>query len=284
MPPAQTLNKPWASTKRSHLPLSMPHLLLRLKYLLTSSPTRPNLNRIPDIGLSPRPALPLNPEPDFDITWDIDDPEPSKLPVKKPGSTSARSASTASAKHTVSSDKRPTSPDPYDNLSFDIDVDESFFEQVGMIEQGALGAGANITGKGKGKDTGTEGTASHKRSSAAPARNSLSGSVLGTKHLAKCPVSPPGAEPSTRMQDSTKRATSATSLSGSADSPMPQCTQSSDHRLPRDPSLIVISSEDEAPGDHGAARPLDLARRRANKRRKMDQDEGVDSDVINISD
>ena len=67
---------------------------------------------------------------------------------------------------------------------------------------------------------------------------------------------------------------------------MPQSTQSSNRRrLPRDPSLIVISSEDdEAPGGHDMARPLDLARRRAKKRRKMDRDEVADSDVIDISD
>ncbi|KAH0833037.1 hypothetical protein J3R83DRAFT_12027, partial [Lanmaoa asiatica] len=238
---------------------------------------------IPDIGLSPRPAPPPNPEPDFDITWDTDDPEPSKLPVKKHGSTSARPPSTIPAKRVLPPERRSVSPDPYDDLSFDMDVDESFFEQVGMIEQGALGTGAHNKGKGKCKDTGTEGTTSHSR---VQARKTPSGSVLGTEYLAIYPVSPSGAEPSTRMQSSTKRATSASSLSGSTESPMPQSTQSSDRRrLPRDPSLIVItSSGDEAPEGHRTARPLDLARRRSNKGRKRDQDEVVDSDVIDISD
>jgi len=228
---------------------------------------------IPDIGLSPRPAPPPDSELDFDITWDIDDPEPSKLPIKKIGSTSARPPSAVPAKHIVQ--KQPSSPDPYDDLSLDMDVDESFLEQVGMIEQGALGTGTNNKGKGKGKDTRTQG-----RPSVVPP----SGSVLGTTLLA---VSPSGAEPRTRMQSSTKRSTSATSLSGSTESAMPQSTQSSGRRLPRDPSLIIISSsssEDEAPGGHDTARPLKIARRRANKRREMDQDEVADSDVIDISD
>ncbi|KAG8213302.1 hypothetical protein J3R82DRAFT_11781 [Butyriboletus roseoflavus] len=244
----------------------------------------PESKPIPDIGLSPRPAPPPNPELDFGITWDVDDPELSKLPVKKLGSTSARPPSTTPAKRVISPEKRPTSPDPYDDLSFDMDVDESFFEQVGMIEEGALGADTNNTRKDKGKDTCTEGTTSHSRPSAASTRNRLSGSVVGTNFLVKCPVSPSGAELSTRMQGSAKRVTIASSLSGSTESPMPQCTRSSDHRLPRDPSLIVISSEDEVLGGDSTARPLNLARRRAHKRRKMDQDQVADSDVINISD
>lgn len=239
---------------------------------------------IPDIGLSPRPAPPPNPAFDFDITWDIDDPEPSKLPAKKFGSKPARPPSTVPAKQVVPPEKRPASPDLYDDLSFDIEVDESFFEQVGMIEQGALGASADSKGKGKGKDTATEGTALHSRPRAASARKTPSGSVLGTNPLAKCTIPPSHAEPSTRMQSSMTRATSASSLSGSTESPMPQSTQSSDRRLPRDPSLILVSSEDEAPGANGTAKPLNLARRCANKGRKTEQDEVADSDVINISD
>ena len=260
---------------------------------------------IPDIGLSPRPAPPPDSELDFDITWDIDDPEPSKLPIKKLGSTSARPPPTVPAKHVVQ--KQPSSPDPYDDLSLDMDVDESFLEQVGMIEQGALGTGTNNKGKGKGKDTATEG-----RPSVASAKKTPSGSALGTTLLAICPVSPSGAEPRTRMQSSTKRSASAASLSGSTESAVPQSTQSSGRRLPRDPSLIIVSesvmpqstqssgrrlprdpsliivssseAEDEAPGGHDTARPLKIARRRASKRREMDQDEVADSDVIDISD
>ena len=230
---------------------------------------------IPDIGLSPHPAPPPDAEPDFDITWDVDDPEPSNPPIQKFGSTSARQPTTVPA-------KRPSSPDRYDDLWVDMDLDDSFLEQVGMMEQGALGMGAS--NKGKGKDTGTEG-----RLRVAPAGKTPSGSAPGTNLLAHCPVSPSSAEPSARMQSSTKKATSASSVSRSTESPMPQSTQSSGRRrrrrLPRDPSLIVIlSSEEEAPGVRGGARPLDLARRRANKGGGMDQHEVVDSDVIDISD
>jgi hypothetical protein len=90
-----------------------------------------------------------------------------------------------------------------------------------------------------------------------------------------------------RMQSSTKRATSVSSLSGSTESPMLQSTQSSRRRLPHDPSLTVISEDDngdEASRGHDTARPLDLAQRRANKRRERDQDEVADSEVIDISD
>ena len=234
---------------------------------------------IPDIGLSPRPALSPDPELDFDITWDVDDPAPSKLPVQKSGSMSARPLPTAPAKH-VPLEKKPSSPDPYDDLSFDMDVDDSFLEQVGMIEQGALSTDDNSKGKGKGKVSRTDG-----RPSVAPARKTPSGSVLGTKPLAICPVSTSGAESSTRMQSSAKRATSTSSMSRSTESCMPKSTQSSGRRLPRDPSLIVISSsEDEAPGSHGTAKPLNLARRRANKRMGMDRDMATDSDVIDLTD
>ena len=230
---------------------------------------------IPDIGLSPHPARPLKLEPDFNFARDMD-AEPSNLPLERIGSTSVRPATTAPGKHVPP----PSSPDSYDDLSFDMEVDDSFLEQVGMIEQGALGAGANSKGKGKGKDTRIEGHLSR-----APARKTPSGSAPGTKPLTACSVSSSGAESSTRMQSSTNRATSASSLSGSTDSPMPQSTQSSDRRLPRDPSLIVISSsEDETPGAHNTDKPLNLARRRANKKRRMDQDVVADSDVIDISD
>ena len=272
-PPSTSKEKPSASSKPKQplrLDTTVPSSSLKAPSSSTSVKTSsyftahsPESKPIPDIGLSPRPVPPP-------------DPDPSKLPIKKLGSTSARPPPTAPAKHVVQ--KQPLSPDPWDDLSLNMDVDESFLEQVGMIEQGALGTGTNNNGKGKGKDVRTEG-----RPSVAPARKTPSGSVLGTTI---CPVSPSGAEPRTRMQSSTKRATSASSLSGSTESRMPQSTQSSDRRrLPRDPSLIVISSEeeDEAPG-HDKARPLDLARRRANKRRGMDQDEVADSDVIDISD
>jgi hypothetical protein len=104
--------------------------------------------------------------------------------MKKIGSTSARSPPTAPVKHVVQ--KQPLSPDPYDDLPLDMDMDESFLEQVGMIEQGALGTGTGTDnkGKGKGKDTRTEG-----HPSAAPARKTSSGSALGMTHLAPCPVS-----------------------------------------------------------------------------------------------
>lgn len=230
---------------------------------------------IPDIGLSPRPGPLSNMEPDFDITWDIDDTESSK---------SARPESSVKTKQVLPSDKRPSSPNPYDELSFDMDVDESFFEQVGMIEQGALSTGANNKGKGKGKDIVAEGSTSHSRPSAA-GRKTPSGSALGTKTLALRPVSPSGAESSTRMQSNT-RATSTSSLSGSAETPMPRSTQSSDRRLPRDPSLIILSSsEDETPrGSHSANRPSDLVRKHGRKRKGLDWDNVADSDVIDISD
>lgn len=234
---------------------------------------------IPDIGLSPRPALTPDPELDFDITWDVDDSAPSKLAVQKSGSTSARPPPTGPAKH-VPLEKKSSSPDPYDDLSFDMDVDESFLEQVGMIEQGALSTDDDNKGKGKGKVS-RKGS----RPSVAPARKTPSGSVLGTKPLAVCLVSPSGAESSTRMQSSAKRATSASSMSCSTESFMPKSTQSSSRRLPRDPSLIVIaSSEDEAPRSRGTAKPLKLARRRANKGKGKGRDEATDSDVIDITD
>lgn len=296
-PPAE----PPLTSKEKHAAGSNPKQTLRLNTTAASSSlkasstsstkTSPHFTAhsseskpIPDIGLSPRPAPPPNPELDFDITWDIDDPEPPKSPVKKLGSTSAKPPSTVPAKPVVPPEKRPASPDPYDDLSFDMGVGESFFEQVGMIEQGALSASASNKGKGKGKATGTEGTTSHSRASVAPARKTPSSSVLGTKHLAKCPVPPSGTEASARMQGSTKMATRASSLSDSTESHMPQSTQSSGRHLPRDPSLIVISSEGEAPEGHGTARPLNLARRRANKGRKVDQDGVADPEVIDISD
>jgi hypothetical protein len=276
-PPSPSKEKPSASSKPKQplrLDTTVPSSSLKTPSSSTSvktssyfTPHSPESTPIPDIGLSPRPVPP---------------PDPSKLPMKKLGSTSARPPPTAPAKHIVQ--KRPLSPDPYDDLPLDMDMDESFLEQVGMIEQGALGTGTgtNNKGKGKGKDTRTEA-----RPSMAPARKTPSGSALGTTRLATCPVSPSGAEPRTRMQSGTKRAASASSLSGSTESAMPQSTQSSSRRrLPRDPSLIVISSEeeDEAPRGHDTARPLDLARRRANKRRERDQDEVADSEVIDISD
>ncbi|KAF8554622.1 hypothetical protein OG21DRAFT_1484547 [Imleria badia] len=291
--PAPPPAKPPSTSKEKPAASSNPKQALRLDTTIASSalnaPSTSSTARtspyftahssaskpIPEIGLSPLPVPPSDSELDFDINWDIDDPKPSKLPTKKIGSTSAKPPPTAPAKH-VPPEKQPSSPDPYDDLSFDMDVDESFLEQVGMIEQGALGSGANNKGKGKGKDTRTEG-----RPSEAPARKT----APGTKLLATCPVSTSAAEPGMRMQSSTKRATSASSLSGSTESPMPQSTQSSGRRLPRDPSLIVISSsENEAPRGQGAAKPFNLARRRANKGRRLDRDEVPDSDVIDISD
>ncbi|KAG6374395.1 hypothetical protein JVT61DRAFT_4432 [Boletus reticuloceps] len=230
---------------------------------------------IPDIDLSPRHILPPELEPDVDMGWLIDDPE---LPDKKLGSTSAKPP-TASAKH-VPPGKRPSSPDSYDDLLFDMDVDESFLEQVGMIEQGALGTGANSKGKGKGKDIKTEG-----RPNVAPARKTPSGPALGTKPFATCPVFPSRAESSTRMPSNARRATSASSSSDSTKSVIPRSTQSSDRRLPRDPSLIIISSsEDEVPGSRSLTKPPDLARRRATKGKEIDREEAADSEVIDISD
>lgn len=294
-----------STSKEKHAASSNPKAVLRLKTTATSSSLRAlstssvetsayfsahssESKPIPNIGLSPCPPPPPNLEPDFDITWDVDDTEPSKLPAKKHGSTSAWPPPSAQTKQFVPSAKRPSSPDPYDDLSFDMDVDESFLEQVGMIEQGALGTGANDKGKGKGKDkdkdTVAGGTMSHSSPSTA-GRKTPSGSVLGTEPSALRPVSPSGAECNTRIQNSAERATSASSLSGSTETPMPQSTQPSRRRLPRDPSLIIISSEDEAPRrGHGTGRHLDLVRRRAHKRKRMDQDDVADSDVIDISD
>ncbi|KAF8417472.1 hypothetical protein L210DRAFT_3580814 [Boletus edulis BED1] len=238
----------------------------------------PESKLIPDIDLSPRHILPPELEPDVDMDWIIDDPEPSKLPDKKLGSTSAKPP-TASAKH-VPPGKRPSSPDSYDELLFDMDMDESFLEQVGMIEQGALGTGADSKGKGKGKDTKTEG-----RPNVAPARKTPSGPALGTKPFVTCPVFPSRAEPSTRMPSNTRRATSASSLSDSTKSVIPRSTQSSDRRLPRDPSLIIISSsEDEVLGSRSLTKPLDLARSRATKGKEIAREEVADSEVIDISD
>lgn len=245
-----------------------------------SSDSKPIL----DIGLSPRPAPLPSPEPDFDITWDVDCKGTSSLPAKKHDSTSARLPLPAQKKQVVPSERRFSSPDPYDDLSFDMDVDESFFEQVGMIEQDALGTAVKDKGKGKGKDAVAEGMTLHSRPSTA-GKKAPSGSALGTKSLAMFPVSPSGTERSTRMR-STKRATSTSSLSGSTETPMPQSTQSSGRRLPRDPSLIVISSSDDEAlaGGHSAARPPDPVRRRVQKRKEMDEDHAADSDVISISD
>lgn len=288
-PPATSTDEPATSSKpKQPLRLNTTIASSALKAPSTSSTIKTSSyftahssasKPIPEIGLSPRPAPPPDPELDFDITWDIDDPAPSTLPTKKIGSTSAKPLPTAPAKH-VPVKRQPPSPDPYDDLSFDMDVDESFLEQVGMIEQGALSTDTNNKGKGKGKDTRTEG-----RPSEAPARKTLSGSAPGTKRLVACPVPPSAAELGTRVQSGTARATSASSLSGSTESAMPQSTQSSGRRFPRDPSLIVISSsEDEVPGGHGTAKPLNLAGRRINKRRKLDRGEVADSDVIDISD
>ncbi|KAN0092963.1 hypothetical protein V8E55_003747 [Tylopilus felleus] len=128
---------------------------------------------IPDIGLSPHPTPPPDAEPDFDITWDVDDPEPSNPPIQKFGSTSARQPTTVPA-------KRPSSPDRYDDLWVDMDLDDSFLEQVGMMEQGALGMGAS--NKGKGKDTGTEG-----RLRVAPAGKTPSGSAPAVRRRPPAP-------------------------------------------------------------------------------------------------
>lgn len=242
-------------------------------FTVRSSESKP----IPNIGLSPRPVSSL--DPDFDITWDIGDAESSNLLAKEQGTTSTEPPPSAQPKRVIPSERRAPSPDPFDDISFDVEVDESFLEQVGMIEQNALGTGANGKGKGKGKGTITETTTSHNRPREA-GKKVLSGSASGTKSLAICRMPPSGAERNTRMQSSTKRATSTSSLSGSTETLMPRSTQSSGRRLPRDPSLIVISSsEDEASGGHSMAKPPNPVQRRRPKREAMDQD-----DVIDISD
>ncbi|KAF9223777.1 hypothetical protein BS17DRAFT_118081 [Gyrodon lividus] len=181
-----------------------------------------------------------------------------------------------------------------------MDVDESFFEQVGKIEQGALGAGSKDTTKGKENDTRTGRTSSDTRMTA--------GSDMGTKSLDLCPISPSGAKFSTRMRS--KGATDSSPLIGLRESRPPLSTQrkaSTEHallpppstpplhrRLPRQASIIVISSsEDEGPGGdvkrkgYGADRLFALAGRHAHnngKARGGAVEEEEEMDVINVSD
>jgi hypothetical protein len=265
-------------------------------------PSTSKTKAIPDIGLSPVHAPLPKLESDFDITWDSDDAEAFKSSRKTLGSTSAKPSVSSPSKPTARSDKPPSSPDPYDDLSFDMDVDESFFEQVGRIEQGALSAGSKDTAKGKGKenDTRTGGTSSDIRL--------RSNWGMGTKSLDLCPVSPSGAKISARIRN--KGPTGTLSLIGLQEprpppstQPLPKSsakdtllpppsTQPRRRRLPREASIIVISSseDEESEGgakrkDHGASKPLTLARRRAHNNSKAREGAvEVNEGIIDISD
>ncbi|KAG9314993.1 hypothetical protein JVU11DRAFT_4102 [Chiua virens] len=258
-------------TESSSIKASAPSAATTSPYFTTKLS---NSKNIPGIGLSPRPALPPHLESDLDR--DVDDSASSKLPVKAQGSTTAKLPSAVSAEHDTASEKPPSPPDPYDDIAFDMDVDDEFFEQVGKIEQGALATSAHKTGMGKAKSTGSEATMFRSRPSAAPGRKSASSSASGTNHLAIYPVSCSGAESSTRMQSSTKKATSASSVTGSMESAMPRSTQSTGQHLSRDPSLHIISSSE----DEGSGAPRMVPQRR--KRRQGDV--VLESDVIDVLD
>ena len=137
-PPSTSKEKPSASSKPKQplrLDTTVPSSSLKApsSYFTATSESKP----IPDVGLSPRPVPPTQTHLNY--------PSRNLAPH-------LQGPPTAPAKHVVQ--KQPLSPDPWDDLSLDMDVDESFLEQVGMIEQGALGTGTN-NDNGNGKNGGS---------------------------------------------------------------------------------------------------------------------------------
>ncbi|KAH7884453.1 hypothetical protein F5I97DRAFT_1457030 [Phlebopus sp. FC_14] len=284
---SSTVKAPPASSAAAHRPRTA---LKTSPYFPPPSSSPATAETIPDIGLSPVRAASL----DFDITWDSEEGGEWKNNCTGSGSSSKTSANVSSAKLNSSHDstnisitttkpqsvikpslnaskaKDPgSSPDPYDLLSLDMDVDEEFLAQVGRIERGALAAGDTNEIKGKQKDPGRDphargttpsttgrgtksfdlclvspGTSAHAKSERRVRSASISSGRIETSLNARTrtrtgPQPLPSTQPSACPNISLARLPAV----DANDSARPRHSR---RRPPREPSIIVISSSSEA--------------------------------------